>query len=395
MALKDFTMTSPTPNEWHDWVNQYSDMAIVDFNIYNRGLEPTELMIALASKVRNPLSPPQNITATKYGDHLIEATTIIGDDEYNKIEVSGVSLGKDGDDYSVSVIDNSGTNNVTMGVTLNSNTIEINLGTNSSGNLSTSIINENFISNYDTFEDLVYSNIIYDTEVVTETDNTSTYTRGTDYEMDYINGKIKVLSDSEMADSTGYAIDYYYSENQGYNIAQEVENVLADFTADVYYDGRGLIDTAETKDLIGGKTGTETKYYELTCIDKSGETTSSTTISVDNCLEQFTSEDYVELNWESNDRAEEYGVYGRTESLKEELTVVDTNTYADKMKDHIGGIPPEYNTTDLKVRLWHGSLEQETVLEFANRKILMSADSKLIYYLNSKDVDLVAFGAEG
>ena len=50
-------------------------------------------------------------------------------------------------------------------------------------------------------------------ETVTNIDGTVTYTRDTDYEMDYLLGKIKCLSSGSMVASTNYLIDYYHNES--------------------------------------------------------------------------------------------------------------------------------------------------------------------------------------
>ena len=76
-----------------------------------------------------------------------------------------------------------------------------------------SVTDETFTSQYDTWVQLKHTNIDEGSETVTNTDGTVTYTRGTDYEMDYANGKIKVLSSGSMADATDYYIDYTYSNS--------------------------------------------------------------------------------------------------------------------------------------------------------------------------------------
>lgn len=45
-------------------------------------------------------------------------------------------------------------------------------------------------------------------ETVTDTAGTTTYTRDTDYVMDYVNGAIKIISDGDMAAETEYYVDY-------------------------------------------------------------------------------------------------------------------------------------------------------------------------------------------
>ena len=71
------------------------------------------------------------------------------------------------------------------------------------------IVNETFNSlEYDTWVSLANSGIAPYTEKVTNTTDETPYERGTDYEMDYIAGKIKVLSGGNMSDNTDYHIDY-------------------------------------------------------------------------------------------------------------------------------------------------------------------------------------------
>lgn len=70
---------------------------------------------------------------------------------------------------------------------------------------------EPFTSSYDQFVGLVHSFVDRKTEpTVTSSDGVTTYTRGTDYEIDFANGRIKVLSTGTMADATSYLIDYDY-----------------------------------------------------------------------------------------------------------------------------------------------------------------------------------------
>ena len=76
-----------------------------------------------------------------------------------------------------------------------------------------SVSNEKFTSNYDNWVQLKHTNIDEDSEIVTTLDESVTYIRGIDYEMDYANGKIKVLSTGSMEDNTDYYIDYTYSNS--------------------------------------------------------------------------------------------------------------------------------------------------------------------------------------
>ncbi|RLG06228.1 MAG: hypothetical protein DRN68_07305, partial [Thaumarchaeota archaeon] len=79
---------------------------------------------------------------------------------------------------------------------------------NTSMNTST-IENETFNSSeYDTWVQLANTGIAPYTEKVTNTTDETPYVRGVDYEMDYVNGKIKVLSGGSMQNNTLYHIDY-------------------------------------------------------------------------------------------------------------------------------------------------------------------------------------------
>jgi len=81
------------------------------------------------------------------------------------------------------------------------------------------IVNETFNSSeYDTWVSLANSGIVPYTEKVTNTTDETPYQRGTDYEMDYIAGKIKVLSTGNMSNNTDYHIDYEKYETTIFSI---------------------------------------------------------------------------------------------------------------------------------------------------------------------------------
>jgi len=81
------------------------------------------------------------------------------------------------------------------------------------------IVNETFNSSeYDTWVNLANSGIVPYTEKVTNTTDENPYYRGTDYEMDYVSGKIKVLSTGNMSNNTDYHIDYEKYEATTYSI---------------------------------------------------------------------------------------------------------------------------------------------------------------------------------
>jgi hypothetical protein len=73
------------------------------------------------------------------------------------------------------------------------------------------ITDETFESDHDVAVSLDNVAIVqYSETVADDTDHTNVYTRDTDYEMDYINGTITVLSTGTMADATDYYIDYLH-----------------------------------------------------------------------------------------------------------------------------------------------------------------------------------------
>ena len=81
------------------------------------------------------------------------------------------------------------------------------------------IVNETFNSSeYDTWVSLANSGIVPYSEKVTNTTDENPYYRGTDYEMDYVAGKIKVLSTGNMSNNTDYHIDYEKYETTSYSI---------------------------------------------------------------------------------------------------------------------------------------------------------------------------------
>jgi len=72
---------------------------------------------------------------------------------------------------------------------------------------------EEFTSNHDTWVNLTYSNLVEGQQNVTETGDLSVvFEEDTDYEMDYVDGRIKVLSTGSMADATVYRIAYQYEQ---------------------------------------------------------------------------------------------------------------------------------------------------------------------------------------
>jgi len=82
-------------------------------------------------------------------------------------------------------------------------------------NVTKSVINETFNSSeYDTWVQLAHTNIVNASETVTDLNGTTTYTRNTDYEMNYTDGKIKVKSGGNMQNYTDYLISYKYTTRE-------------------------------------------------------------------------------------------------------------------------------------------------------------------------------------
>lgn len=74
----------------------------------------------------------------------------------------------------------------------------------------TEVTDESFTSSLDVAVSLDNEGIVQYSEKVTTTAGTTTYTKDTDYTMDYAAGTITVLSTGSMADETEYYIDYLY-----------------------------------------------------------------------------------------------------------------------------------------------------------------------------------------
>jgi len=74
----------------------------------------------------------------------------------------------------------------------------------------TDISDESFTSSFDVAVSLDNVGIIQYSETVTNTAGTTTYTRDTDYTMNYATGTITVDSTGTMSDATEYYIDYQY-----------------------------------------------------------------------------------------------------------------------------------------------------------------------------------------
>ncbi len=74
----------------------------------------------------------------------------------------------------------------------------------------TSITDESWTSDEDVAVSLDNKAIVQYSETVTTTAGTTTYTRDTDYTMDYVAGTITELSTGSMSDATAYYIDYVH-----------------------------------------------------------------------------------------------------------------------------------------------------------------------------------------
>jgi hypothetical protein len=75
-----------------------------------------------------------------------------------------------------------------------------------------SITDESFTSSHDAWVSLAHKRITFGGVVITTNPAGTTYVEGTDYVIDYVEGRIKVLSTGSMADATGFLADYAYKE---------------------------------------------------------------------------------------------------------------------------------------------------------------------------------------
>lgn len=76
------------------------------------------------------------------------------------------------------------------------------------------ITDEHFTSSFDVWVDCAHPDFTYGSILVRTTNNLTTYTLGTDYQIDYKQGKIRVLSGGTMLDATAYHISYTYPETR-------------------------------------------------------------------------------------------------------------------------------------------------------------------------------------
>lgn len=79
----------------------------------------------------------------------------------------------------------------------------------------TKIVDESFTSDDGVAVALDFQGIVQYSETVTTTDGETTFTRDTDYAIDYVAGTITVDAAESMSDATDYYIDYLYYANDG------------------------------------------------------------------------------------------------------------------------------------------------------------------------------------
>jgi hypothetical protein len=82
----------------------------------------------------------------------------------------------------------------------------------------TAVTDEHVTSNFNVWVNTANTNISGQKPVqvgtvsVKTTDNVTTYTQGSDYQFDYVNGRIMVMSTGTMLNSTAYHVSYTYSD---------------------------------------------------------------------------------------------------------------------------------------------------------------------------------------
>jgi len=116
-----------------------------------------------------------------------------------------------------------------------------------------SVVDETFNSNtLDTPVQLANTCLVSGTVVVTTTDGLTTFTEGTDYTIDYVNGTITCLSTGSMTANTDYLIDYDYYKFvwSSYSIdlsdlqLHKLQITVTSTTMNIYMDGT-LIETVD------------------------------------------------------------------------------------------------------------------------------------------------------
>jgi hypothetical protein len=76
------------------------------------------------------------------------------------------------------------------------------------------ITDEHFTSAFDVWVVAAHPHFTRGSVLVRATDNGTTYTDGTDYQIDYRRGAINVLSGGTMVDATAYHISYTYPDGE-------------------------------------------------------------------------------------------------------------------------------------------------------------------------------------
>ena len=113
-----------------------------------------------------------------------------------------------------------------------------------------SVTDETFTSAYDTWVDLANEKIGEYNFTVETTDGTIQYSEGTDFELDYENGKIKVLSTGSMADTTDYHITYNYNKGQKLitGLTSATQYYYKGYFLPVMFDSASLMDVVVQDD---------------------------------------------------------------------------------------------------------------------------------------------------
>jgi hypothetical protein len=110
-----------------------------------------------------------------------------------------------------------------------------------------SVTDESFTSAHDAWVELAGEHLDWGSVVITSDPAGTTYVEGTDYVIDYIGGRIKVLSGGSMADATGFLADYAgknYRQGEGAGI-ERTRTTLSFQTLDTAADRLGTQITSE------------------------------------------------------------------------------------------------------------------------------------------------------
>ena len=109
-----------------------------------------------------------------------------------------------------------------------------------------SVTAETFTSAYDTWVDLTNEKIGEYNFTVETTDGTTQYSANDDFEIDFENGRIKVLSTGTMADATNYNIDYNYNKGQRLisGLTSATEYYYRGYLQPIIFDSDSMVETA-------------------------------------------------------------------------------------------------------------------------------------------------------